>query len=67
MTLPQRFFNEELKTGSSKGEKSQNKNSKMLNKYYRLKEEVNKKWTRTCLGMIPAGPAKIFPAKPINS
>jgi aldehyde:ferredoxin oxidoreductase len=27
-TLPQRFFNEELKTGASKGEKSKNQNSK---------------------------------------
>jgi hypothetical protein len=59
MTSTTKILQQELKTGSSKGEKSQNKNSKMLNEYYGLKEEVNKKWTRTCLGMIPGGPAPI--------
>jgi aldehyde:ferredoxin oxidoreductase len=38
-TLPQRFLNEELKIGASKGEKIQKQEfEKMLNEYYRLKE-----------------------------
>ena len=37
-TLPQRFFNEELKTGATKGEKVQKQEfEKMLNEYYRLR------------------------------
>ena len=37
-TLPQRFFNEELKTGASKGEKIQKEEfKKMLNEYYKLR------------------------------
>jgi aldehyde:ferredoxin oxidoreductase len=43
-TLPQRFFNEELKTGTSKGEKIQKQEfKKMLNEYYTLKGWKRKK------------------------
>ena len=38
-TLPQRFFNEGLRTGASKGEKIQKQEfEKMLNEYYKLRE-----------------------------
>jgi aldehyde:ferredoxin oxidoreductase len=45
-TLPQRFFNEELKTGASKGEKIQKQEfEKMLNKYYTLRRwNKREKW-----------------------